>query len=143
MIEQYKFMEISILILGDNEFVKLFRFLKHFHMILDSKSTYDNKNYDLIITDNTHLESITNFEGLVFNICEDISHFSTKKNHANLVFNFKYNTNLIQQFIKNPKWNFYYTSIEKSKVKFIYELFATCQSYNKIQSNEIKFHKIE
>jgi len=137
--------DISVLILGTSEKVKVFRFLKHYHLNIDFIDKYDDRqlNYELIITDRQNLDSISIFDGLIFNIEDRDNNFSTKKNLVNLVMNFKYNEDLIQQFIVNPKWNFYYNSVEKSKVKFIYELFSTCNSYNKIKSKEIKFHKIE
>ena len=137
--------DINLLILGNVEIVKVFRYLGHFHMNIDCKDYYDNNselNYDLIITNQEHLDSIVNFEGLIFNVTEE-NDYSTKKNLANIVLNFKSNQILDKQFIENPKWNFYYKSIDKTKVKFIYDLFTTCEAYNKIQSREIKFHKIE
>ena len=138
---------IKVLIIGNKDYLKVFRFLKHFHMQIDILDEYDGRelDYKLIVTDNTFLDCLENHTGLVFNVSINSNDFSVKKNVANIVLNFKYinDDELIQQFIKNPKWNFYYKSIEKSKVKFIYELFSTCNSYNKIESSEIKFHKIE
>lgn len=135
----------SVLILGTSEKVRVFRFLRHFHLNIDIIDQYDFRelNYKLIITDRQNLDSISNFDGLIFNIEDKEHNFSTIKNTVNLVMNFKYNQDLIEQFINNSKWNFYYKSVEKSNVKFIYDLFSTCNSYNKIVSSEIKFHKIE
>lgn len=138
---------ISVLIIGTSDSLKVFRFLKHYHMTLDIIDEYDGRNldYNLIVTNNTFLDSISKYDGLIFNVSMDSNDFSVRKNLVNLVLNFKYNDkdDLIQLFINNPKWNFYYDSLEKSKVKFIYELFSTCNSYYKIKSKEIKFHKIE
>jgi|TARA_Y100000389_G_C17343092_1_gene454422 hypothetical protein len=138
---------IKVLIHGNRDYIKVFRFLKHYHMDIDYLDEYDGRelDYNLIITNNTFLDSLKNYNGLIFNVSINGNDFSVKKNVANLVLNFKYNNEdeLIQQFIKNPKWNFYYNSIEKSNVKFIYELLSTCNSYNKIEYDEIKFYKIE
>ena len=138
---------ISVLIIGTSDSLKVFRFLKHYHMTLDIIDEYDGREleYNLIITSNTFLDSISHYDGLIFNVSMNSNDFSVRKNLVNLVFNFKYNDEdeLIQLFINNPKWNFYYDSVDKSKVKFIYELFATCNTYYKIYSKEIKFHKIE
>ena len=138
---------ISVLIIGESDYLKVFRFLKHYHMTIDIIDEYDGRDlaYNLIVTSNTFLDSISHYEGLIFNVSMDSNDFSVRKNLVNLVLNFKYNDEdeLIQLFINNPKWNFYYNSVEKSKVKFIYELFSTCNTYYKIYSKEIKFHKIE
>lgn len=138
---------ISVLIIGKSDYLKVFRFLKHYHMTIDIIDDYDGRNldYNLIVTSNTFLDSISKYDGLIFNVSLDSNGFSVRKNLVNLVLNFKYNNDdeLIQLFINNPKWNFYYDSLEKSKVKFIYELLSTCNSYYKICSKEIKFHKIE
>ena len=111
---------------------------------IDIIDKYDFRelNYNLIITDRQNLDSISNFDGLIFNIEDKEDNFSTIKNLVNLVSLYDIIL-IVQQFINNPKWNFYYKSVEKSNVKFIYDLFSTCNSYNKIVSSEIKFHKIE
>ena len=136
-------MSVNILILGNEEKLKIFRFLKHYHMNIDYLDTYTNQKlsiYDMVITSSKYLESIRNIEiELILNIMED-EECSNRKNLINL--NMNLGDDIIKEFINYEKWIFYYNSLAKSKVKFIYDLFSTCQEYNKIKSKDIKFHKI-
>tara|TARA_B100000123_G_C25641180_1_gene388891 strand:- start:332 stop:754 length:423 start_codon:yes stop_codon:yes gene_type:complete len=140
---------MNILILGNSEILLLFRYLRHFLINIDILKEYDGSDlskYELIITDNTNLKNLENSQiRLIFNVVENLDNLSTNKNLVNLFLTFDHKNpekDLISQFIDNPKWNFYYDSCEKSNVKLIYDLFSECKEYNKIKSNEIKFHKI-
>jgi len=134
---------LNILILGIEDEIKIFRFLKHFNMNIDYLNNYKNQDlskYNLVITSYKYLDSIENVDvELILSVVEDET-FSNRKNLVNIVFNFK--QDMIREFIKTEKWNFYYRSVDKGNVKFIYDLFRDCYEYKKIESKDIKFHKI-
>ena len=51
-------MSVNILILGNEEKLKIFRFLKHYHMNIDYLDTYANQKlsiYDMVITSSKYL----------------------------------------------------------------------------------------
>lgn len=107
---------------------------------LDSYTNQDLSKYKIVITSFKYLKSIENVDiKLILSVVEDET-CSNRKNLVNLVFNFK--QDMIKEFISIPKWNFYYRSVDKANVKFIYDLFRDCYEYNKIESKDIKFHKI-
>ena len=143
---------MNILILGQDDILKYFTLLKHFENTINHLVNFDSNininQYNLIITDNSHLAIINeSYTGIIFNIVESLDNLSTRGNLVNLFmnFNFDYKTisnDLIRQFIENPKWDFYYRTCEKANVKIIYDLFSQCYEYEKIKSKEIKFHKI-
>ena len=143
---------MNILILGTDEILNLFTLLKHFQNNINHVTNFDSKfyweQYHLIITDSFHLTIIDEqYEGIIFNVVTSTDNLSTRDNVVNLLmnFNFDYKTacdDLINQFIKNKRWNFYYRTCHKAKVKFIYDLFSQCEEYNKIHSKEVKFYKI-
>ena len=61
---------IKVLIHGNRDYIKVFRFLKHYHMDIDYLDEYDGRelDYNLIITNNTFLDSLKNYNGLIFNV---------------------------------------------------------------------------
>ena len=143
---------MNILILGHDEILKHFTLLKHFNNTINHQVNFDSninlKQYNLIITNNSHLEIINeSYTGIIFNIVESLDNLSTRSNLVNLfmIFNFNYKTisnDLTRQFIETPKWNFYYRTCEKANVKIIYDLFSECYEYEKIKSKEVNFYKI-
>ena len=143
---------MNILILGHDDILKYFTLLKHFENTINHLVNFDSninlKQYNLIITDNSHLEIINEpFKGIIFNIVESLDNLSTRSNLVNLFMNFNFDyknisNDLTRQFIENPKWDFYYRTCEKANVKIIYDIFSECYEYQKIKSKEIKFHKI-
>lgn len=135
-------MYTNLLVLGNTELLNLFRFLKHFHMNIDFLDEYNKSDYELIITTSKYFSQLSNYEGLIFNIIAEPDNFITNKNVVNLFLNFDFEKDLINQFINNKLWVFYYKSVEKQYVKFIYDLFNICSQYNKIQFRDVKFHKI-
>ena len=134
---------IDILILGVEDEIKIFKLLKHYNMNIDYLDCYENQDlskYKMVITSFKYLKSIENVDiELILSVVEDET-CSNRKNLVNVVFNFK--QDMIKEFIKTEKWNFYYSSVDKANVKFIYDLFRDCYDYNKIESKDIKFHKI-
>lgn len=136
---------LNILILGIEDEIKIFRFLKHFNMNIDYLNNYKNQDlskYNLVITSYKYLDSIKNVDiELIFSIGAEKT-YSSRKNLVNIVFNFKQDEDMVKEFIKTEKWNFYYRSVDKEKVRFIYDLFRDCYEYKKIYSKDIKFHKI-
>ena len=147
---------MNILILGNDEVLLNFKLLKNFRntIITIDSYNYDDLSYsslsiyDLVITNNSHLESIENCNvNLIFNVVDNLNKISIRNNLVNLFLDFDHdykdsNNDIIQQFIKNSQWNFYYNSCEKHNVKFIHELITECYKFNKIKYKEIKFHKI-
>ena len=139
---------MKILIIGNN--LNNFLLLKHFKNSIQIIKDFDHRPldmYDLIITNPANVDKISFCEKLIFNVIDNLNELNTTKNIVNLLIKYNYNysrtqDDLIAQFIKNDKWNFYYKSCEKHNVKFIYDLFTECHKYNKIISKEIKFHKI-
>lgn len=133
---------IDILILGVEDQIKIFNLLKHFNMNIDYLDYYEKQDlskYKMVITSFKYLKSIENVDILILSVVEDET-CSNRKNLVNVVFNFK--QDMIKEFIKTEKWNFYYRSVDKANVKFIYDLFRDCYEYKKIESKDIKFHKI-
>ena len=137
-------MYTNVLIYGNSRILNLFNLLKHFHMNIFNQDNFNQKiNFDLVITNPEHIDLFSNYHGLVFNVVTDNKNFNTKKNVVNLYLEFDPNQDSINQFIENKIWNFYYKSVEKHNVKFIYDLFSVCSEYHKIRYREVKFHKIE
>lgn len=134
---------LNILILGVEDEIKIFKLLKHFNMSIDYLDCYEKQDlskYKMVITSFKYLKSIENVDiDLILSVVED-EICSNRKNLVNIVFNFK--QDMIKEFIKTEKWNFYYRSVDKANVKFIYDLFRDCYEYKKIESKDIKFHKI-
>ena len=142
MNSQYK--DINILILGNEANLKVFGFLKHFHLFIFCLDKYENQDlsrYDLIITNSKNLKNIQN-DALIFNVVENTEQFSCRRNTANIIFENDKINNLTNKFIGNNEWIFYYSSIDKTNVNFINNLFTICYTYKKIKSHIINFIKI-
>ena len=142
---------IKVLVLGKDKILNLFRLLYSIDCEINFIDNYKDESldkYDLIITKQNHLESISSVKNnLVINIIENIDNLEITNNYINLLINFNYNFtkpnhDLISQFYTNPEWKFYYRSCEKNKVKFLYDFFSMCKKNNKIISNDILFFKI-
>ena len=147
---------MKIIILGNDEVLLNFKYLKHYRNTILTLDSYNYTDlsypslslYDLVITNNSHLDSIKDCNvNLIFNVLDNLDKVVKIKNVVNLFLEFDYNfkdsnNDIIQQFIKNPQWDFYYNSCEKHNVKFIHELITECYKFNKIKYKEIQFHKI-